>query len=125
MMTNYPLSSSQIHGKYDNSSMRTLAKVINTVAPRFYIPSKSLALDPVDVVGNASDSLSPSALTPGLYQYGGAIPHLTVTVTVRSARSDGSGAAAARQLRAKCKMVLRSTELLFYPSSFTKKHGTY
>ena len=45
----------QIHGKYDNTPMRTLAKMINVVAPKLYIPSKSLALDPADVVANTTD----------------------------------------------------------------------
>lgn len=46
---------SQIHGKYNKLPLRVAARVVAWIAPRFYIPSRALALDPEDVIADEKD----------------------------------------------------------------------
>ena len=48
----------QIHGKYDKLPMRVAARALSYIAPRFYIPSRALALDPCDVIADEKDRYS-------------------------------------------------------------------
>lgn len=45
----------KIHGKYDKLPMRVAARALSYIAPRFYIPSRALALDPCDVIADEKD----------------------------------------------------------------------
>lgn len=41
-----------IHSKYNKTPLRWMARTLSYVAPRLYIPIKSLALDPADVIAD-------------------------------------------------------------------------
>ncbi|XP_063685085.1 monoglyceride lipase-like [Bolinopsis microptera] len=45
----------KIHGKYNKLPLRVAARALSWIAPRFYIPSRALALDPKDVIADEKD----------------------------------------------------------------------
>ena len=45
----------QIHEKYNKLPLRVAARALSWIAPRFYIPSRALALDPNDVIADEKD----------------------------------------------------------------------